>query len=293
MNINHKINKEEFKKVVKDIDDKLYSFIKEGNYKDVLLKMGNLSKYSLLNQIYILMQKEDATYVCGIKGWNYLKRSIIKGEKGIHIISPIKTKIIEKDELGEEIKNYQVISGYKRSIVFDISQTSGKEIKNFKINEDIVVKNKDLIIKSLLNVMDKIGYKLDYKNKEFLGKGCYGLCNHKSKMIYLLNELSDISMVSTLIHEVSHAILHNPYDDKFRGIKKIPNRDIKEVEAESVSCIVCSYLGLDTTNFSFSYICGWADGDIRKFRENLNIISDCAFNIIKAIEDKLYQIFLE
>lgn len=54
--------------------------------------MGNLGNYSLTNQIYILIQNENATSVAGMKKWNYKGRSVILGEKAIKIFAPIKTK---------------------------------------------------------------------------------------------------------------------------------------------------------------------------------------------------------
>ena len=47
--------KEEVDKIVEEVDRKLDEFIKSGAYKDVLIMMGNLGKYSLTNQIYILL----------------------------------------------------------------------------------------------------------------------------------------------------------------------------------------------------------------------------------------------
>ena len=62
--------KEEREKILQDIDNKLLEFINSDKYKDVLLMMGNLGNYSLTNQIYILLQNENATSVAGMKEWN-------------------------------------------------------------------------------------------------------------------------------------------------------------------------------------------------------------------------------
>ena len=34
----------------------------------------------------------------------------------------------------------------------------------------------------------------------------------------------------------------------------------KEVEAESVAYVVCNHFGLDTSDYSFSYIASWSSG---------------------------------
>ena len=138
--------KEEVEKIMEEVDEKLQEFIKSGKYKDVLIMMGNLGKYSLTNQIYILLQNPNASFVNGMRGWNYLGRSIKKDEKAIKIFAPVKTveEVMLEDEKGNYItdddgtirtRKMTVVKGYKPSFVFDVSQTKGKEIKAFKMDE--------------------------------------------------------------------------------------------------------------------------------------------------------------
>mgnify|MGYP007108750688 CR=1 FL=1 len=95
--------------------------------------------------------------------------------------------------------------------------------------------------------------------------------------------------ISTLVHECGHTLAHNPYKAKFEGVTAIPNRDIKEVEAESIACVVCSHLGLETKDFNFSYITGWADGDITKFRKNMDVISRYSLELINGIDEAFIE----
>jgi hypothetical protein len=146
--------KEEIDSIISKTDAKLAEFIKSGKYKDVLLMMGNLYKYSFLNQMYISMQKPDVTSVYGLKGWNLQGRSVMTGQKAIKIIAPIiettyKDKIDESGNplLGDDGKQLQeenkTIVGYKPVYVFDLSQTKGKEIEVFKIDKNIAVKDRN------------------------------------------------------------------------------------------------------------------------------------------------------
>ncbi|HBF68509.1 MAG TPA: hypothetical protein DDW20_04215 [Firmicutes bacterium] len=281
------ISNEEIKELVNNIDEQLVQFIKDGKYKDVLLLMGNISKYSLTNQLYIFSQFNNARTLKGIKEWNALKRSIKKGEKAIKVLAPIKkTFIREKEENGniikEKIKN---VIGYKHSYVFDISQTEGDDIQTFEMDKNISLDNKDQIIQCLISFINKKGYQVSYANKAFLGEGCYGQCRYKEKRIYILDNMSNLEEISTLIHECAHALAHSPYKEGFEGLLITPTRDIKEVEAESIACIVCSYLGYDTKEYNFSYILSWANGDIKKFRSNIEVISFCAKEIISCLSN--------
>ena len=276
-----RMGKEEMDSLRGKVDERFASFLKEGRYKDVLLFMGNLSSYSLTNQLYILYQKPDATTVHGLRGWNKLGRFVKKGEKGIKILQPIRRK-----KEGEEEKP---CLGFRVGYVFDLSQTEGEELKAFSLREDILVESKDKIILGMENVVKKEGYCLTYVTKEELGEDCYGLCDHKAKTIKLREGLGDLQEVSTLAHECGHALAHGSPRKDFEGLLPSERREIKEVEAESIACIVCSYLGLDTENFNFSYIAGWASGDIGKFRKNLELVSQFAKELINGIKEVLYE----
>lgn len=293
-------SKEEIKTIMTDIDNKLFEFIKSGKYQDVLLMMGNLGKYSLTNQLYILLQNPEATTVKGMKQWNYLGRSIIPGSKSIRIFAPIVETIQQEvkdkdgnlllDEAGNPIVNSkQIVRKYKASYVFDISQTNGKELEIFKFNELTPVDKKETIMQGLLNVVYKQGYSFRYASEEELGKGCEGMCKYNPKEILVKDGMSDLQTISVLVHECGHALAHGPYRESFEGLKQLPSRDIREVEAESIACVVCSYLGLETTNYNFSYISGWANGDIEKFRKNMDVISECSIKLINGIEDEMIK----
>ncbi len=287
-------SQEEVDRILGEIDGKLTEFIKSDKYKDVLLKMGNLGKYSFANIIYILLQNPDAVHVKGMKQWNYVGRSIKPGEKSMQIFAPIKETVITEivDENGQPMldddgnkvtKKREVVKGFKPSFVFDISQTKGKELEAFIMDEKTPVEQKELIMKALTATVAKRGYTVDFADEKTLGKGCYGLCNHKKKQILLLEGMSDLQTVSTMVHESGHALAHGAHRQDFECLTASEKREIKEVEAESIACVVCSYLGLDTENFNFSYISGWADGDIEKFRKNMDVIGQYSGELIGGI----------
>lgn len=291
---------EEVDRILGEIDGKLAEFIQSDKYKDVLLMMGNIGRYSLTNQIYILLQNPDASHVKGMKQWNYVGRSIKPGEKSIQIFAPIKDTVVTEvvnedgsprlDENGNPVtKRREVVRGFKPSFVFDVSQTKGKEFEAFRMDENTPVADKELIMQGLTAVVAKRGFTVEYASVETLGKGCYGLCNTKEKKILILEGMSDLQTVSTMVHECGHALAHTPHRQGFEGLSSKEKREIKEVEAESIACVVCSYLGLDTENFNFSYISGWAEGDISKFRKNMDVISQHAGDLIGGIEEAFQQ----
>jgi len=294
----HRISKEEMEKITSLIDQRLHDFIREGHYKDVLIAMGNLGNYSLNNQIYILIQKPDAVTVHGMNQWNYMGRHVIPGSKSIRIFSPIMKNVERplKDEDGNDVVgkdgkpvmvSQNLAVGYKTAYVFDVSQTDGRPIKAFKFDEKQVVENKQKILTALRKAMAEKGFSVSYATKEELGAGCYGLCNHQAHEIRILSGMSDLQEISTTVHECGHALAHSAYRKDFEGLTPMEKREIKEVEAESIACVVCTFLGLDTSNFNFSYIAGWSEGDISKFRQNLDVISKHARTLLRAINREL------
>ncbi len=280
-NQSSKIGQEEMDSLTEMVDERFASFLKEGRYKDVLILMGNLSSYSLRNQLFILSQKEEATTVHGLRGWNKLGRFVKKGEKGIKILQPIRKK-----KEGEEEKS---CLGFRVGYVFDLSQTDGEELRAFRFDEEALVEKKEAIIYGLKGVAQKHGYRLAYASEKELGKDCYGLCDHKAKLIKVKERLGDVQEISTLAHECGHALAHASPRSDFEGLLNSEKREIKEVEAESIACIVCAYLGLETENFNFSYIASWAKGDIAKFRKNLDLVSNCAKELINSIKEGLHE----
>ena len=281
-----KITTNEMNEITAKVDKALTQFIKNGGYKKVLLQCSNLSNYSFNNQLLIMMQNQNATRVAGFKTWKKQNRYVKAGERAMRILMPLVYKIEDKerDENGNEVLlGYKtIVKGYQCGYVFDISQTDGQEIENmYTMDETQIVENKDKIINSLKNRIGEEGYKVSFVDD--LGIGCYGLCNRKTKEIKVLNNLSDVQTISTLAHECGHALAHSKPREDFKGLTFNECKSIKELEAESISCIVDTYLGLDTQKFNFAYITGWTEGDISKFKENLEIITSCARTLIDAI----------
>ena len=71
--------------------------------------------------------------------------------------------------------------------------------------------------------------------------------------------MSEAQTIKTLIHEMAHAELHDPR--RRDGEDKIPrDRRTEEVEAESIAFVVCNYLGIDSSEYTFGYVATWSTG---------------------------------
>lgn len=277
---------------IKMADDKLTEFIKSGRYKDVLLTMSNLYRYSVKNQILIMIQREDATTVNGMSAWNYAGRSVIPGEKSIKIISPVFTKV-EKEQTDEDgkvtIVEEQVLVGYKVGHVFDISQTQGREIEKITCDQEIAIEHFNELKKALEQCVDN--YTIEYTTH--IEEGCDGYCIPKEKKIAIRDGMPTEKTLTTLIHEIAHAIAEDRERVEFKGLNPSDVRQIREIEAESVAFVISTKLGLRTQDFNLAYMSTWADGDIEKFRNNLDVIRSISYKMANRLDETLYDLSKE
>ena len=274
--MNRKLNKSisnRTKEMFENIVNKLQKIINDGDYEKFLKFQKNFRNYSFNNLILIFSQFPDATQVAGKSKWLKLGRSPINGSKKIWIIAPIPReydKKVKKIKDGEEIEETETIqyNAYRYVYVYDISQTTGKDIplQNQTLNSDDMSYFYEKL-KSFSN--------FPITEEEILG-GADGYYNPKGKNIVIKNTLSVDDKAAVLLHELAHA-LYDDFDYK-------TNRDLSEVFVESIAYIVADHFGLDTSKCSFNYIIKWAKGDTKVVIDLGNKIQKCANQFIDKIE---------
>lgn len=277
--------------LIKQAEEQFKKFIKDGKYKDILLSMSNLNCYSITNQMLILSQLPSAKCVNGMKVWNYNHRNIKKGEKALKIIAPLiekrKEDILDEDGNVTDTKETEIV-GYKISYVFDISQTEGKPLFEFKCNEKIAVENFSEIKEALERIPRN--YKIEYKDLE---NGQDGYCDLKNKIIAIKDGMPLEQTLTTLIHEIGHALAETRVRTNFKGLTAKEQTKIQEIEAESIALVVSNRLGLHTKDFNMAYITTWSDGDIEKFKSNIDIIRSVSYQILSSVEPALQSAIRE
>lgn len=98
--------------------------------------------------------------------------------------------------------------------------------------------------------------------------------------------MSEAQTVKTAIHEIAHAMLHNK-DLKKTDLEKPKDRATEEVEAESIAYTVCQHFGVDTSDYSFSYVASWGSGkDTPELKASLETIRSTASELITNISKK-------
>ncbi len=247
-------------------------------YQDFLRTMSKFHSYSAQNCMLILAQNPEASFVAGYDSWKRnFNRYVMRDSHAIMIKSPCRYKTKDGDS-GEEVERL----GFKASYVFDISSTAqipGKPVVQVCL-ENLVgsVQNfGDL----LLCLTSCAGIPITYKKIKGKANGLY--TEENEPHIVISDSLSELQTVKTLIHEIAHSKLHS--SKKIEKEAKKKTRDQKELEAESVAFIVCSYFNLDTSDYSFPYILSWSSEKFREIlKESMSDIQRVASFIIEETE---------
>lgn len=291
---------------VKALTEQLEAGVKEvfesEQYKTYLKTMSKFHQYSFGNVLLILMQCPEASLVAGFQTWKrHFGRTVKKGEHGIQIIAPTqRSRLVKQDRLDPDTQrpvigldgvpeqepvfvNYQ---SFRVTYVFDVSQTEGKELPSYGVDE---LTGDVPYFDSMFSAVEKLApVPIEYR----LAAAAKGSYNCLERKIYVNEGMSQVQTLKTLIHETAHALLHDSsvLDDE------IPKKDrhTKEVEAESIAYVVCQHFGIDTSDYSFPYVTGWSRGkELPELKASLECISRTAAGMIDSVEKSCAELTAE
>ena len=281
------LNLTDVKTIIQSLKDGIKEYRNSDKYKEMLDTMAKFYHYSYGNSLLISAQKPDATYCGSMKFWNSLGRYISKGEHGIKILCPnprIDTYEVKDkdgnpilDENGEPKKKQVQYVTFSVGNTFDISQTFGKEL-NLQAKELI---GEGLNMPEFFTVMKEIAQVKDLRVQPVEG-GAKGYFDLENNEIVVKEGMSDLHTTKTVVHETAHAVVFSNEE-----LAKTLNRSEHEIVAESVAYVVCKRFGLDTSEYSFNYVNGWASSDDEKIEKCIETISNTSRHIISQMEDKL------
>ena len=270
------MKKEQLQEITEKLENGVKNLLESDKYREYLAFLAKFHDYSFNNSLLILLQYPSASFVAGFETWKKKhNRYVRKGEKGIKIIAPSPIKIKVRNELDEQVE--KEIPLYKAVTVFDVSQTEGAahpSIRAQELTADVENYNE------FLAKLEKISPCQIFFEK--IGDGTKGYYSERENKIVINSGMSELQTIKTLIHEISHAMLHNSEEAKKRDKK--PSRNAQEMEAESIAFTVLTYLGMDTSEYSFPYLVSWhGEDDLKEFKQSLEIIKDAAAKLINAI----------
>lgn len=292
--------KEQMKEITERLEQGVQELFTSEQYTEYLKTMSQFHNYSFNNTLLIAMQKPEATLVAGYGSWQKkFNRQVKRGEKGIRIIAPVPIRqkeeiekfdpetnepILRPDGQPETEEVEQIIPRFRVATVFDISQTDGDPLPGLDTPE--LMGN----VENFPVFMEAIGLvspaPIQYAEIEGEAKGYY---NNVDKEIVIREGMSEKQTMKTAVHEVTHTICHDQELMEETGEKK--NQMTREVEAESVAYTVCSYFGLDTSDYSFPYIAGWSSSmDMKELRSSMDFIRKTAGSFIDGMVENIQKL---
>ena len=294
----YEMKKAELKEITDRLEQGVADIFSSDRYKEMLNMIAKFPEYSANNSLLILLQKPEAQLCQSYTGWKNMERYVKKGEKGIKILAPTPytvqkevpkldmngKQIVDKDgEPVMETKEFKV-TGFKVVNTFDISQTEGKELPSIGVDELTGnVHNYGELIQVLVDICPvPIAF-------EQIQGGAKGYYHQVEERIAIQEGMSEVQTVKTALHEMAHQKLHAHQEKDQKQ-----TRNSKEVEAESVAYTVCQHYGIDTSDYSFSYVVGWSKGkETPELKASLETIRRTAAEIIHAIDAKMQELRID
>jgi hypothetical protein len=220
-------------------------------WQEYLDFQAKFPRYSFGNAMLILMQCPAATMVMPYGKpekpgtWMNIGRHACKGERALLIRKPSFRKIAAEDS--PDGKEHRALS-FVWVPVFDISQTEGEPVPENVVHL-LDGDDPDGILALVVTFIQANGFTVEFV-PEIAGSGANGDCSYATRTVRVCTSgRTQLQQVKTAIHEAAHMLLHE---------SSMLERGLKELEAESVAYVVAQYLGLQTSEYSFGYVLGWA-----------------------------------
>lgn len=209
-------------------------------FKAILAMKALMPNYTFRNLLLAKAQCPDGNFFASYKHWINLGRQVKKGAKSIKILAPRFVKDKETDE--------DKIIGFYPVSVFEYKQTKGEPlpIDAIKIQLEGDCPESREIIKAAERIAMKDNCPVSYGDAKD-ANGYYSPATHR---IVVSDDLSINHRCKTLVHELVHSKVHR-FNTK-------ATRSEREVVAEGTAFIVCHFFGLDSSDYSFSYVKGWS-----------------------------------
>jgi antirestriction protein ArdC len=209
------------------------------------------------------------------KGWLMLKRQVRKGEKGLCLCMPVtyKKRVTRKvapesiegsEESQDEVRQRFVFRNYW----FVLAQTEGET----PYEQAIPTFDLDAALQTLgitRTPFDEINGNVQ------------GFAYQREIAVSPIAELP----LKTTFHEAAHIVLGHTASQKLVDLEQI-DRNIREVEAESVALICCESLGLTGAEAARGYIQHWLQGEKEIPNQSAARIFSAAQTILKAGSSK-------
>ena len=252
----------------------------EEDFRAYLRVVTHLYQYSPRNVALIFAQDPDATMVNSYDRWQAMGRQVKQGERGLKIFYPQHRWVEEEDEVTGRVEKRQQLVGFGIGTVFDVRQTEGDPIpapptpaQTFGTTEIAATIDRRLS----LHLLGR-GFRLEQGNC-LSARGFFKSARDGTPhTIRLADGLPpDDGRLKTFLHEAAHFLAGhheqgNAWDDKPR----------KELEAEGIAFAAMDSWGMDSSQYSFSYLATYGR-TVENLRQAMPVIAATTRTLIELV----------
>jgi hypothetical protein len=201
-----------------------------------------------MNRVWILLQRQDATFVKGRKQWEKEGRTVRRGARAIYIFAPA----LKPDERADTL-------GFTSVKVYDVSDTDGGPFTPPCVPVGAKASTVAARLRDLEDWVRGSGLVLHYA-----APGVNALIDGATNglEIWVRPDFGPAERLGVLAHEIAHVRLH--FRRKNRGQvvviddpKRRPPRDVRELEAELTAFLLLELSGIDSSRGSAAYLNSW------------------------------------
>lgn len=285
------IAQKDLKGIEEHIKSGIAEYLDSETFKNYLDFARQFRQYSYRNKILIKGQNPKASLVAGYRSWQEKGRQVQRGQKALKIFVPNLAAKKDKDGNYSRDKEGNIIKevkGFYLASVYDVSQTEGETIPKpiYELEENINSPRKfDWYIKAITELSP---VPIQFSEIEGTAKGFFVPAE---KQITIRPGMSQSQTIKTMLHEVTHSILHDN-DVPVFGSSEYARQ---EIEAESVAYMVANSLGIETQDYSFGYLASWTDLglSLENLEKSLDLICNQAQKMMGELDNILKQIPIE
>lgn len=282
------IAQKDLKGIEEHIKSGIENYLDSETFKNYLDFALQFRQYSYRNKILIQGQNPKASLVAGYRAWQDKGRQVQRGEKALKIFVP--NLAAKKDKDGKYLRDKEgnvikEVKGFYLASVYDVRQTEGEAIPKpiYELEENINNPQKfDWYIKAITELSP---VPIQFSEIKGTAKGFFV---PSEKQITIRPGMSESQTIKTMLHEVTHSILHNNDVPVFGS----PEYARQEIEAESVAYMVANSLGIETQEYSFGYLASWTDLglSLENLEKSLDLICNQAQKMMGELDGLLKQI---
>ncbi|MEN6547899.1 MAG: ArdC family protein [Armatimonadia bacterium] len=234
------------------------------------------SRYSFANTALILSAVPHATHLAGYRKWQTLGRQVRYGERGIPILVPLQgARVEEVDPLTSEPVVRRPVRGFGVGHVWDISQTDGPPVPDFKHD---LGDGMQPILDAAIAFAHERGIEVEFRTL----LGATNGISEGGKIV--INSARPVGIQSQVIlHELAHEKMHP------KALRSEMIKPVVEGEAEACAWATLTHFGvdgLDVMENAALYIRSHRAGT-RDILDSLERISGCAHDLISGLERHL------